>query len=385
MADEQQLAVLNQGRRTWNDWRTDNDDAVVDLAHADLTGSQLRRVNLAEADLREANLTEANLSRADLRAANLTGANLSGANLTYADLLGANLSDSDLRKANLTGAHVHRADLKDANLSDANLTDVNFTYANLSGAKLTDADLRNANLTHASLRDAKMDRAHLWDTVLGNVDLSKAVGLDGCVHHGPSIVDYRTLLLSGALPLSFLRGCGLPERLIDYMPSLLNAGPIQFYSCFISYSTANQDFADRLYADLQARGVRCWFAPHDIQPGRKIYDQVDEAIRVYDRLLLILSKESMSSRWVRTEIHKARKKEIGLGRHVLFPIALVPFSDLSAWEQFNIDLGEDTAQEIRQYFLPDFSDWKTNHDGYQRSFEKVVAALKSDGEVMSGV
>jgi hypothetical protein len=77
---------------------------------------------------------------------------------------------------------------------------------------------------------------------------------------------------------------------------LLNAGQIQFYSCFISYSTANQDFADRLYADLQARGVRCRFARHDIRPGRKIHDQVYEAIRVYDRLLLILSKESMSSR-----------------------------------------------------------------------------------------
>ena len=65
--------------------------------------------------------------------------------------------------------------------------------------------------------------------------------------------------------------------------------PIEFYSCFISYSTKNQKFADRLDANLQENGVRCWFAPHNIQGGKKIHEQIDEAIRVYDRLLLILS------------------------------------------------------------------------------------------------
>jgi TIR domain len=64
-------------------------------------------------------------------------------------------------------------------------------------------------------------------------------------------------------------------------------------SCFTSYSTQDQPFADRLYLDLQSRGIRCWFAPHDIQGGRKIYEQIDEAIRVYDKLLLILSESSM--------------------------------------------------------------------------------------------
>ena len=43
--------------------------------------------------------------------------------------------------------------------------------------------------------------------------------------------------------------------------------PIEFYSCFISYSTHDQEFAERLHADLQAKGVRCWFAPHDIKAG----------------------------------------------------------------------------------------------------------------------
>jgi hypothetical protein len=85
----------------------------------------------------------------------------------------------------------------------------------------------------------------------------------------------------------------------------------------------------------------------------------------------------MSSRWVKTEIAKARTKEVASNRRVLFPIALVPFTEVRAWTQFNADLGEDTAHEIRELFLPNFSEWKTDHDAYQRSLEKVVAALQS--------
>jgi TIR domain len=63
----------------------------------------------------------------------------------------------------------------------------------------------------------------------------------------------------------------------------------------ISYSTRNQDFAERLHADLQDKGVRCWFAPHDIQSGKKIHEQIDEAIRLHDRLLLMLHPSERKS------------------------------------------------------------------------------------------
>ena len=173
----------------------------------------------------------------------------------------------------------------------------------------------------------------------------------------------------------FLRGCGLPDRLIEYVPSLLKQA-IQFYSCFISYSTKDQSFADRLHADLQNKGVRCWFAPHDIQGGKKIHEQIDEAIRKYDRLLLILSAHSMTSEWVKTEIAKARKREQRDKRQVLFPIRLVDFDTLRDWQCFDADSGKDSAQEIREYFIPDFSEWKTNHDHYEAALERLLKDLK---------
>ena len=117
----------------------------------------------------------------------------------------------------------------------------------------------------------------------------------------PSIVDFQTLKNSDPLPLAFLRGVGLPDNLIDYLPSLLNQ-PIQFYSCFISYSSKDQEFAERLHADLQNKGVRCWFAPHDMPIGAKIIDAIDEAIRLRDKVLLILSEDAIASDWVEDEV-----------------------------------------------------------------------------------
>jgi hypothetical protein len=246
----------------------------------------------------------------------------------------------------------------------------------LRGANLNNAGLIQTNLDRADLRRADFTDARLNGAILTRANLTDAVGLDSCLHIGPVAIDFYTYAKSGGLPLRFMRGCGLPENVIDYLPSLLT-DPVQFYSCFISYSTRDQEFAERLHADLQAKGVRCWFAPHDIQGGKKIHEQIDEAIKVYDKLLLILSDASMSSNWVKTEIANARAKEDQQKRQMLFPISLVPFDRIKAWTLFDADAGIDSAREIREYFVPDFSDWK-NHDSYAKAFDLLARSLKAD-------
>ena len=57
-------------------------------------------------------------------------------------------------------------------------------------------------------------------------------------------------------------------------------------------------FADRLHADLQAKGVRCWLAPPEMPIGAKILDAIDEAIRLRDKVLLVLSEGALATnRW----------------------------------------------------------------------------------------
>jgi hypothetical protein len=50
---------------------------------------------------------------------------------------------------------------------------------------------------------------------------------------------------------------------------------------------------------------------------------------------------------------------------MLFPVSLVGFEKVRDWECFDADTGKDSAREIREYFIPDFSEWK-HHDDYQR-------------------
>ncbi len=162
----------------------------------------------------------------------------------------------------------------------------------------------------------------------------------------------------------------LTEELMDQYARLFT-----FYSCFISYATPDVEFAERLHTDLTHAGISCWFAPHDVQAGEKIHEQIENAIHHNDRLLLILSKHSMNSAWVSTEIAYARKKELQQKRKVLFPISLVPFSELKAWECFDADTGKDSAREVREYFVPDFSDWKDS-DSYGKALHRLVQDLR---------
>jgi len=153
--------------------------------------------------------------------------------------------------------------------------------------------------------------------------------------------------------------------------------PVKFYSCFISFSTKDEDFASRLRADLMAKGVLCWLATHDMRGGKKIQEQIDHAILLHDRLLLILSEHSIQSNWVKTEIAKARKREERENRTVLFPIRLIDFEKLRSWQYIDPDTGVDIAVEIRGYYIPDFSRWNEGAF-YQESFERLLRDLSQN-------
>ena len=232
-----------------------------------------------------------------------------------------------------------------------------------SGAYLSDVDFSRANCIH---------------TVFADSDLSEARGLELVRHGGPSTIGIDTLFRSrGKIPEVFLRGCGVPESVIANRFALIGAlEPIQFYSCFISYSTKDQDFAKRLHARMVEEKLRVWFAPEDMQGGKKLHEQVDRAIQVHDRLLLVLSEESINSKWVKDEIRRARKSEVRESRRKLFPIRLVDFKTISEWELFDADLAEDLAAEIRQYFIPDFSNWK-DHDSFEAGFARLLRDLRA--------
>ncbi len=245
----------------------------------------------------------------------------------------------------------------------------NLAHADLCGADLLLADLTEADLRGANLVGADLTEATISYTTFGDNDLSNVRGLETVHHHGPSTIGIDTIYKSkGNIPEVFLRGCGVPEDFIVYMKSLVGK-PIEFYSCFISYSSKDNDFAQRLHADLQAKNVRCWFAPEHLKIGDKIRMRIDESIRIYDKLMVVLSKNSIESKWVEEEVEAALEKERKQNKLVLFPIRLddAVMETEQAW----------AASLRRTRHIGDFRTWK-DHDAYQKAFARLLRDLKAD-------
>ena len=319
------------------------------------------------------------LAGSSLVGSSLRGADLRRRDLRYTDLRNADLSEADLRDADLRNADLSSAQLDGARLNRALLTAADFRGANLSRADLESAVLQQTNFMEANLDGTNLSSALLGETILGNVDLSSVKGLESIDHQGPSMIDERTRSKSWPLPEVFLRGCGLSDQLIEYLPALFGHA-IEFYSCFISYSSKDEQFAQRLHADLQAEGVRCWFAPEDLRIGEQFRLRIDEAIRLHDKLLLILSEHSVESPWVEHEVESAFEKEFktresGRNRTVLFPIRLdsALMRSRKGW----------AATIRRTRHIGDFSAWK-DHDAYKTAFQRLLRDLKSGGSEPGG-
>lgn len=306
-------------------------------------------------------LSDADIGNAYLYGIDLNGAILSNANLKGANLCNANLVKADLRGADLKGADLMLADLSEADLRYANLSETRIKWTNLTGAKLEEIKLHKARVCHA---------------ILADVNLGEVYGLEEIIHNGPSSIGIDTLYRSrGRIPEIFLRGAGVPELFVQHVRSL-TMNPIEFYSCFISYSHEDKYFARRLHDQLQMRGIRCWLDEHQMLPGDDLMEQVDRGIKHWDKVLLCCSKNSLKSWWVDNEISSAFAKEQVLmkdrGKKVL---SLIPLN-LDGY-LFQEECVTPKKHQILTRLAADFTGWETNNQKFEDQFELVIRSLRT--------
>lgn len=378
MANEDHLKILKQGVEVWNLWREANAAIVPDLSGETLLGLNLNAINLASSDLTAVNFGGGTAVSDVVRAA-MSGADFIAGRRVRADdyehlstlaKMDCSLLGADLREASLLGTNFDWVDLSGSDLSEAHAHSASFMQSNLSDASLEKAHLVMTSFRNADLRGAQLAGARIANVTFAGLDLSETTGLGTVEHSGRSSLSWDTLVLSqGRIPESFLRGCGIDEALIAALPSLLGQG-IEFLSCFISYSHEDKPFARRLYDQLQGRGIRCWLDEHDIKPGQRILDVVNQAIRVQDRLLLCCTKSSLSSWWVKDEIRKAQDRERKEKRDIIIPLNLDGYL-LEEWD-------DGLASDLTSRLAADFTGWEHDNAKFKEQFEAVVRALRAD-------
>jgi hypothetical protein len=143
------------------------------------------------------------------------------------------------------------------------------------------------------------------------------------------------------------------------------------YEIFISYSSKDKDFANKLYTDLRAKWIGCWFAPEHMKIGDKIRSTIDRAIRAGDKLLIILSKNSIQSAWVEKEVETAFEEEIRRNEIVLFPIRL---------DNTIMKTEEAWAADIRRTrHIGNFQEWKDNNS-YHQALNRLLRDLQANDQ-----
>jgi TIR domain/Pentapeptide repeats (9 copies) len=320
VANPEHVAKLKEGAEAWNAWRRQSDEKP-NLSGVKLVGDSLDGYDFTATDF----------SKARFDAVKFWGANLDGCSFEHATILTCAFRYSHLERCDFKSATVGLVMFERCNLHESD-----FTYARLVG---------NA-FSHVSLKAVR--------------------GLEALEFSNDNSIGIDTFFESGGLPASFLRGSGIPDAFIQYAASLVGKA-IEYYSCFLSYSSKDDEFARRLYNDLQGKNIRTWFAPEDLKIGDRFRSRIDESIRLHDKLVLILSANSVASDWVESEVESALERERRDGKDVLFPIAIDEegFSSQQPW-----------AKDIRlKRHIGDFRKWKS-HDDYTAAFERLVRDLK---------
>ena len=127
---------------------------------------------------------------------------------------------------------------------------------------------------------------------------------------------------------------------------------------FISYSRRDQEFVTRLASDLNQQVAGVWFDQSAIQLGEKWHDEIMEGIRECKAFVLVLSPDSMESRYVREEVNKA----LELGK-TIFPVIYRP----AKWTgQFETLIREVQTLDLRS-------------GSYTDNFQKLVDGLIEAG------
>ncbi|NEN24198.1 toll/interleukin-1 receptor domain-containing protein [Cryomorpha ignava] len=375
--------LFKKGSSIWNSWRKENPNVKPVLRKGEfkdkiLIGFDFSEIHLSHANFNGSVLKEVIFDNCIFERCRFESAIIDGCAFIESHCHNSNFSNTLVINTAFHGASLHDSIFDDARTDIANFSGADLRRVSFINSDLKNADFGGATLIDAIFKNSNLDGAQFGWTKFGNNDLAGIINLDKIIHEGPSYLDINTIMKSlKILNSDFLQGVGASEIIIERLRSLTDIEVNKINtSCFISYSHKDTIFANALYEELKAADINVWYAPMDMQGGKKSIDQIQNAVKKYDRLLIILSDDSLNSEWVKSELREALAIEKEIGVQKLFPIRIVDFEKLKEWKCFDSDLGKDLGVELREYHIPDFTNWQ-NKNVLEKAIEKLISDLIS--------
>lgn len=138
-------------------------------------------------------------------------------------------------------------------------------------------------------------------------------------------------------------------------------------SVFISHSSRDKPFAEKLYGKLQEAGHTPWLDKFDLYAG-DLQKQIRPTVKTSDIFLIVLSENSLASDWVEAELDWARARERESGKDMLCPVALD-----EAWHEKMEDV---LWRQLKRVYVLDFSSWKTKK--FDEPFGRLVRGIEEN-------
>jgi hypothetical protein len=115
---------------------------------------------------------------------------------------------------------------------------------------------------------------------------------------------------------------------------------------FISHSSSDAQFANMLAESLRAADVEVWIDTRELQPGAALVAEIQKGIANCDTLLIVLSPDSVASRWVQEEVEAAIASQATTSRPKVIPILyrdcdIPPFLKSRVWVDFRDSESDD--------------------------------------------
>lgn len=91
---------------------------------------------------------------------------------------------------------------------------------------------------------------------------------------------------------------------------------------FISHSSADKPFARQLIQSLEKEGHTCWIDEKQIKVGERIVGKIQEGLKSSDYIALLLSNNSIKSKWVEEEWATQYWEQVNSGKTILLPVLI---------------------------------------------------------------